>query len=764
MTRFRWSVLWFALLLGVGGWTGLRLRQEGAVRSDLLALLPKESKDGAAEAAVIHLSQAAGNRAFLLVISRESEGSTRAAATAAATLRASGAFARVVAEMPAPETKGVLTFLKDKGPLLAPKPTPDLPGAFLKRGYGTFSTTGTLRLSDDPFGFASGWLTAMPWPQANFRWQEGYLTTTVPEGTATLVVLELGEQSGRYEKQSAVVQAVSAAERSLSVGHPGATLRRLGGVFYAEAAQREARADTDRIGLGSAIGVVLLMLLVFRSLSMLATGLLSIAAGVVVGTATVLGVFGEIHLVTLVFGVSLIGEASDYSIQLLSAKLSDEEAGQKDWLRRVTPGLGMALGTSLLGYAAMTFMPLPSIRQIAAFALAGLAAAFVTVLLAGPATANVLRGGRVSEVFGRLAGAIRRFSARLGRGALWTGVAVFALGVFLATRVTTDDDVQSLIHRPAQLVEDEAAVKQALGADLSNQFLLIHPTAGTDEACLRSMETLRATLQGCREAKILEGWTSLAEVTPSQARQEASLAAYRERLGRDQVRLQGAFEEVGFTAPAGFWEAQPAFLEPTAFLATKEGMAFRHLRFEHQGKVLHLATLRGVARPDELRTRLAGMPDVTVVDKTWSIGRLLGDVRRQGVVWMSVAFLLALAVLSLRYGIRRSLILLLPTAIGVAWAPVLTGACGLPFSVFGLMALVLVLGVGVNYSIFLWEGGDRSKAALAGVIASCCTTLLSFGLLAFCGMPALRWLGANLTFGILLAFLLTPLALIGREE
>jgi len=70
-----------------------------------------------------------------------------------------------------------------------------------------------------------------------------------------------------------------------------------------------------------------------------------------------------------------------------------------------------------------------------------------------------------------------------------------------------------------------------------------------------------------------------------------------------------------------------------------------------------------------------------------------------------------------------------------------------------------VLGVGVNYSIFLWEGGTDSKSALAGVIASCLTTLLSFGLLAFCSMPALSWLGTTLGFGILLSFVLTPLAL-----
>ncbi|NDH60178.1 MAG: hypothetical protein EBY18_00695 [Alphaproteobacteria bacterium] len=97
---------------------------------------------------------------------------------------------------------------------------------------------------------------------------------------------------------------------------------------------------------------------------------------------------------------SLIGESADYSIQLVSAKLSDDEERVPGWLGRVLPGLGMALGTSLLGYAAMTLVPLPSIRQIAVFALTGLATAFVTVVLLGPTATSVLRGGKVSAVFG----------------------------------------------------------------------------------------------------------------------------------------------------------------------------------------------------------------------------------------------------------------------------------------------------------------------------------------------------------------------------
>ena len=70
-----------------------------------------------------------------------------------------------------------------------------------------------------------------------------------------------------------------------------------------------------------------------------------------------------------------------------------------------------------------------------------------------------------------------------------------------------------------------------------------------------------------------------------------------------------------------------------------------------------------------------------------------------------------------------------------------------------------MLGHNVPLIFMMVFGFGCGLAALAGVIASCLTTLLSFGLLAFCSMPALSWLGTTLSFGILVSFLLTPLAL-----
>ena len=86
-----------------------------------------------------------------------------------------------------------------------------------------------------------------------------------------------------------------------------------------------------------------------------------------------------------------------------------------------------------------------------------------------------------------------------------------------------------------------------------------------------------------------------------------------------------------------------------------------------------------------------------------------------------------------------------------------------PLTLFNLMGLMLLLGIGVNYSIFLREGGISAAATLAGVALSAGTTLLSFGLLAFSSMPALSGFGMTLLVGITIAVLLAPLGYSNRS-
>jgi predicted exporter len=88
----------------------------------------------------------------------------------------------------------------------------------------------------------------------------------------------------------------------------------------------------------------------------------------------------------------------------------------------------------------------------------------------------------------------------------------------------------------------------------------------------------------------------------------------------------------------------------------------------------------------------------------------------------------------------------------------LMGYLGIPIQLLSILALLLTLGMGVDYAIFLQARQNHAHTLLATTLAAA-LTLLSFGLLAASSTPALHALGLTATLGVTLSWLLTPVFL-----
>ena len=78
------------------------------------------------------------------------------------------------------------------------------------------------------------------------------------------------------------------------------------------------------------------------------------------------------------------------------------------------------------------------------------------------------------------------------------------------------------------------------------------------------------------------------------------------------------------------------------------------------------------------------------------------------------------------------------------------------------MSLIMVMGMGVDYGIFLVDSArDRQSlgATMLSLLMSCLTTAFVFGTLALSSQPALRAIGVTVGLGILLCYLLAPVTL-----
>jgi predicted exporter len=87
-----------------------------------------------------------------------------------------------------------------------------------------------------------------------------------------------------------------------------------------------------------------------------------------------------------------------------------------------------------------------------------------------------------------------------------------------------------------------------------------------------------------------------------------------------------------------------------------------------------------------------------------------------------------------------------------------TTLTGSTLNLFNLLALVLVVGIGIDYTLFFAEQA-QSQSTLLAITLSAMTTLLSFGLLSLSETHAIHSFGLTTLSGIFVAWLLSPLAI-----
>ncbi|MGG1946619.1 MMPL family transporter [Trinickia sp. NRRL B-1857] len=757
------------------------------LQTNLLALLPKTEADPVAEQALDALASTMGERAVYLVTSDDAAHAKAAARRLGQSLAASGAFRHVLTEIPPFDVTQVARFYlpyrfalltsADRAALASGSAA--LPGLLAERLFDPLRAGLAAPLADDPFGWLSRWLGALPLGDTNLTVEDGLLVAH--RGTATSVLITATLPGSAYETsvQHAVRQATAAALSISTQAFPDVRVARTGAVFYADAARRASEEDVHRIGLWSTCGIALLMLWIFRSPRLIALGFVSTAIGIGCALAVTMAVFGQLHLLTLVFGASLIGEAVDYSIQYFVVYLST--AGQWDaqrGLREVRPALLVALATSLLGYAILMWAPFPALKQIACFAMVGIGAAFLAVTSLLPVLLRRAARRTPIDLFHGAARLLSIWRAVLdGRRAWFVAALVLAAALPGWMRLTSDDDIHLLVQRDRALATQERAVREAIGVDDGARMFVVK--GATPEAVLERCEALGERLDAPLGGRRLAGWQSVSQFVPSARRQEANLAllesgALRSPEAMRAVLIGGGLREEAADRYVDAWTHRDAApLTLNAWLSAPWSQPYRHLWLGAvgQGDASRPSEYAAIvmplgATPAQLPALAAlahVLPGVVFVDKAASVSRLFGAYRFDSALWLAAALALVSALLAARYRLRGGVRVVLPVVLAVAVALAAFGYAGVPLTLFNWLALMLVLGVGVNYAVFLREGCLREGADLGavwtGVALSAATTLLSFGLLAMSSMPVLKSFGATLALGIAVSVLLAPIGM-----
>jgi predicted exporter len=145
---------------------------------------------------------------------------------------------------------------------------------------------------------------------------------------------------------------------------------------FALASEARARSDMAWISGISMAGIAVLFTVVLGSLRLLAVSLLPLTGGILVATTAGIAIFGELHIITLVFGATLIGVCIDYPIHYVNHHmLVPADGGPEASLRRVGPALSMGALTTVAGFAGLAWSDFPGVRQTGVFPAMGILAA-----------------------------------------------------------------------------------------------------------------------------------------------------------------------------------------------------------------------------------------------------------------------------------------------------------------------------------------------------------------------------------------------------
>lgn len=761
------------------------------IQTDLLALLPTPQRDPVKSAAMQRIASLGERRVAILVSADETAQRQKAALAIATKLAASDAFIKVISnanDLLDNEQRQAFSdlYFRHRFHLLAPSDR-----AALKKLAGAKDATAALahftqraqtrlygiglgngdRFIDDPFGLAAAYRSevagqpALPGIRVAAS-GEFYAENAAGERYSAVFAQTRADPFSMDAQgaQTAGLQAALDAARAIT---PQAEILVSGVLRHAAAATRTARNEITLIGGGSLAGILLLMLWAFASLRPFLLSVLAIAGGCLLAIVATASLFGGVHILTLVFGASLVGVAIDYCFHFFAERWHTPAPDAA--LARIFPAITLGLITSVLAYGGMALAPFPALRQMAVFAAFGLIGAWLGVVLLLPALAGrtAPRSGSVVRVAAALlAHGPARFAQRSDNALLWCLGAAFVVCTGLSLIwLAPDDDIRLLYNATPELRYDEQQVSSLLGTKGAGRALAV--SGKTAEQVLKNEAGLVRALN--KSTKPVAEYTAITQAYPPVAQQQRDYKLLASTLYRPDGPVDKLLAEVGFSPQsirehhADFAQAQARTLAFDDWLSSPAGAAMAPFWLGHAddpadnqtgGQWASLILLHEIHDPQRLSQILASQSSVIEIDRVAEISALFSRYRGLASALLGAAYLVAWLVLCVVFGLRGALIVLLAPLLASAATALFFAVTGWPFSLFNLMAMVLLLGMGADYGIFLRMAGTSRKYAMAAVGLSAMTTLLAFGLLALSNTPALHSFGLTLALGLTLTFLI----------
>jgi predicted RND superfamily exporter protein/lauroyl/myristoyl acyltransferase len=620
---------------------------------------------------------------------------------------------------------------------------------------------------------------------SGFSMEQGQQMFVSSEGNFRLVFVQSGVDLSSYRQCASWLKSIRAVVAGLRAEQPkadwdGVVVHYTGRpVFVTEIAGSMQHDMSGSVG-GTTVIIALLFWLTHRRwLPML--WLLTLL-GLILGATLALGglVLGTISVVSMGFAAVLLGLAVDYAVVHYQEALAHPQLSVPEIRRAIAPSILWAAITTMSAFLVLNLGGLPGLGQMGTLVAIGVGlAALVMVMIYLPPLFPNRRKAPPAQTPARWwsyfvppqespAAGIAPAKQNCRTALVVTALVLFTAGALLCVhRPGLDRSGNAL--RPAR---DEAEttldeIKSAMGLPPDPLWLII---SGRDEPeVYRRLSIAEAVLNDAVSNHVIGRYLLPTALWP-RAEQQAANRATAAILGKQGPVLREAALREGFNTNALVLTEE--LVRTWARAGSSTGVVWP------TNQVSQWLLKRFVARtPDEWlvmgliypatnlveAAALAGLSTRLAENRALLSGwELLGSTtlkRVQAKMWQVVMPMVLLVLASLWFAFRRPTEILLGAAVLL-----LSGLCllatmavaGWSWNLMNLMALPLMLGAGVDYTIFIQlalrrHGGDLGlvRRSVGRALMLCgATAMAGFGSLGFSSNPGMASLGRVCAVGI----------------
>lgn len=549
-----------------------------------------------------------------------------------------------------------------------------------------------------------------------------------------------------------------------------------GAVFYTSKASSTGQGEMMLYGGISLLATLLLIAFVYRSLIAIVATFTLIAISFVYGYLALSLFYSEISIIALIFSVTLIGIAADYSFHALTQlKFSTFTSDiSKHPLGSIRASLLMSYLTTGAGYALLLLAPFALFKHIAVFTLFGLFGALLTVLLLYPVLMPLLmqskgkvKGHNQPAAMPVIAASLNKlqhsFIDIIAKYKL-LAMAIFVGAVLSMSLIDFDNDIRGYYAPDAQLQASENKVKAVLKQKWDLQYFLVQ--ARSEQTLLELEEQLVIKLSALVNTGQLSGFSAVSQWLPSISKQKAN-----KQLLSDAVQ-QGKMAKLQSMLSQGDWQIENTFkpLLAEQWLNSPLGKMYQSQWLTHDNQFYSVVRLAGVQNTvalteisQQLLTAPGSFGQVNLIDKAGSISSQLAQFS-QHLTWVILAAVIAaLLVFISRYGLKVALLAVATPLFSLMLALLCSFYLQASLTIFNLVAGILILALGLDYSVFYTEHGLHKKVSLT-TVTSALSSVFVFAILVLSSMSAISSFGLTVFIGVLITFVLAPIVTLAKGQ